>query len=111
MPKRSDRTKKTKFRKKAIGKSERVFVRGKAGKHLCALCKKALHGVPHGKVGSKVRKLSKTKRRPTALFAGTLCTKCRSLVVEESAKVEAGAKKLDAVELRLLKYVKQVKVF
>ena len=57
-----------------------------------------MHGVPHGKANAKVKKLSKTKRRPTALFAGILCTKCRSLVACEAAKIEAGAKKPKEVE-------------
>ena len=110
MPKRSDRSKKTKFRRNASGKSERIFVKGKTKKHKCALCKGVLHGVPHSKTSAEVRKLAKTKRRPTALFAGVLCTKCRSKVVVEAAKAEAGIKKIEDIELRLQKYVKQVKV-
>ncbi len=110
MPKRSDRSKKKKFRRKASGKAKPVFVRGKPGKHHCPLCKRVLHGVPHGKTSSQVRKLSKTKKRPTGLFAGVLCGKCRALVAEEAAKVEAKAKKASEVELRLRKYVEQVKV-
>ena len=109
MPKRSDRSKKKKFRRKASGNAKRIFVRGKTGKHKCALCERILHGVPHGKTSAQVRKLSKTKRRPTALFAGVLCSKCRAKAVAEAAKVEAKAKKFEDVELRLQKYVKQVK--
>ncbi len=110
MPKRSDRSKKTKFRKKTSGKAKRVFVRGKPGRQHCALCKRVLHGVPHGKNAAQVRKMSKTKRRPTGLFAGVLCSKCKVIVVAEAAKVEAGVKKPVEVELRLQKYVEQVKV-
>ncbi len=109
MPKRSDRSKKKKFRRTASGKAKRIFVKGKTGKHKCALCERILHGVPHGKTGAEVRKLAKTKRRPTALFAGVLCNKCRAKAVAEAAKVEAKAKKFEEVELRLQKYVKQVK--
>jgi len=54
MPNRSERSKKTKFKKKAIGKSKRVFVKGKTGKHHCALCTRVLHGVPHGKTPAQV---------------------------------------------------------
>ncbi len=110
MPKRSDRNKKTKFRKGGQEKSKRVFEKGKTKKHSCALCEGMLHGVPHSKRPAEVKKLAKTKRRPTALFAGILCTKCRSLVATEVAKVEAKVKTIDDVELRLQKYVKQVKV-
>jgi ribosomal protein L34E len=110
MPKKSDRSKKKKFRRKASGKSKRVFVKGKTGKHKCALCERVLHGVPHGKTSAEVRKLSKTKRRPTALFAGVLCSRCRAKAVAEAAKIKAKAKNFSEVELRLQKYVKQVKV-
>lgn len=110
MPKRSDRSKKTKFRRKAGGKSRRIFVKGKPGKHHCALCKGVMHGMPHGKTQAEVGKLSKTERRPSALFAGTLCGKCRHLVVGQAAQVEAKAKTMDDVELRLREYVKLVKV-
>ena len=54
--------------------------------------------------------MSKSKRRPSALFAGVLCSKCRTLVVEEAAKINAGAKKPSEVELRLREYVAAVKV-
>jgi len=110
MPNRSERSKKTKFRRVAGSKSKRIFVKEKTSKHKCALCKGLLHGVPHGKTSAEVGKLSKTKRRPTAVFAGILCSKCRHLVVGEAAQVEAKAKKFDDVELRLQYYVKNVKV-
>jgi len=110
MPNRSERAKKTKFRRKASGKSERAFVRGKTGKHSCTICGKVMHGTPHGKTTAEVRKLSKTKRRPTGLFAGVLCNKCRTRVAGEAAKLESKTKSLDEVEVRLRKYVEQVKV-
>jgi len=110
MPTRSDRSKKKKFRRNANGKAKVVYIRGKTGKHHCALCKGILHGVPHGKDKAQVKKLAKTKRRPTALFAGVLCSKCRAKVAVEAAKMEAGTKKLEEIELRLQNYVKQVKV-
>ena len=109
MPNRSDRTKKKKFRKTGSG-TKRIFVKDKPGKHKCALCSRVMHGTPHGKTSAEVRKLAKTKRRPTALFAGILCNKCRGNIVEEAAKVEAKAKSFDEVELILRKYVEQVKV-
>ena len=110
MPNRSERAKKTKFRKKPGAKSERVFVRGKTGKHVCAICERVMHGTPHGKTAAEVRKLSKTKRRPTGIFAGVLCNKCRAQVAGEAAKVEAGIKSIEEIELRMRKYVEQVKV-
>jgi len=110
MPTRSERSKKKKSRRRPGKTSKKVFARGKTGKRKCAVCKKVLHGTPHGKKASEVRKLSKTKKRPTGLFAGILCGKCRNLVAEEAAKVSSGSKKIGEVELRLKKYVEQVKV-
>ncbi len=110
MPKRSERGKKRKFRRRASGKAKPYFAEGKSGKNCCALCGAVLHGTPHGKSASAVRQLGKSERRPSALFAGTLCGKCRTLVVEEAAKVDCKAKKLADVELRLQPYVACVKV-
>jgi len=110
MPKRSERGKKTKFRRRPGRKAKRVFIRGKTGKHHCGLCDALLHGVPHGKKPSKVGKMSKSEKRPSAVFAGVLCTRCRTLVVEEAAKVLASIKGIDDVELRLRKYVEEMRV-
>lgn len=110
MPKRSERAKKKKFRRRPSGKAEAVYVRGKPGKHHCALCGAVLQGVPHSKTAAAVRKLSKTQRRPSALFAGTLCTKCRTIVVGEAALLNCGAKQQQDIELRLRKFVQAVKV-
>jgi len=79
----------------------------KSAKKTCALCQNALHGVPHGKRVAKVRKLSKTEKRPTALFGGTLCGTCRKQVMEEAAKVNSGAKEEFEIEFRFRPYVEQ----
>lgn len=110
MPKKSERYMKFKFRRQSKGKAKKVFVSGKSGKHHCALCEKVMHGMPHGKNKGGIARLSKTERRPSALFAGVLCNQCRAIVVAEAAKVDAGVKKKDDVELRLIKFVEQVKV-
>ena len=110
MPKRSERTKKKKFRRRPSGKAEAVYVSGKPGKHHCTLCGAVLHGMPHSKTTAEVGKLSKTQRRPSALFAGTLCTKCRTMIVQEAALLNCGAKQQQDIELRLRKFVQAVKV-
>ncbi|MBN2067807.1 MAG: 50S ribosomal protein L34e [Candidatus Diapherotrites archaeon] len=110
MVKRSDRTKKKKFRRRPSGKSKQYFVRDRGKKHHCAVCNSVLHGVPHSKKASEVKRLSKSQKRPSALFAGTLCSKCRTVVAEEAAKISAGTKKIDEVELKLRHYVERVKV-
>ena len=79
----------------------------KSAKKTCALCGNALSGVPHGKRVAQVRKLSKTQKRPTALFGGTLCAPCRKQVIVEAAKVTSGAKDEFEVEFRFRPYVEQ----
>ena len=108
MPKRSERTMKKKKVRPISGKAKTIFVKGKTGKHKCALCKGILHGTPHGKVSSEVRKMSKSERRPDVLFAGTLCNKCRKEAVEEAAKVKIGIKKTIDIDIEKRKYVQEL---
>lgn len=105
MPKPSERWKKKKKYKSRKGEMRIAYGRRKTSKHKCALCKKVMHGMPHGKTRSKTKKLSKTERRPSALFAGTLCNLCRKRIIEEAIKVKLGLKELDKVELRHKKYI------
>jgi len=107
MPKPSDRSKKEKRRKGIKGKAKRVFARGKSSKHKCNNCGRVMHGMPHGKTKAKTKKLGKTEKRASALFAGQLCNKCRAIVVEDAAKIKAGIKKKEAVNLKLKKYVEE----
>ena len=105
MSKPGDRTKKKKFRRKISKKSKVFYTREKTSKHHCAICKGVLHGTPHGKTRAKVRKLSKTERRPSVPFGGVLCTKCRTSVFEEATKVSAGSKKIEDIDLKKKNYV------
>lgn len=98
------KTKKKKKRKTSKG-SKNYFVREKTAKHKCGICNSQLHGVPHGKKVSETGKMSKTEKRPSVPFGGVLCGKCRRVVAEEQAKVENGLKKLDAVDLKVRKYL------
>jgi len=99
-----ERVKPRKFRK-TPKKTKAYAAEYKPSKHTCALCNSMLHGVPHGKRPSEVRKLSKTERRPTAIFAGMLCSKCRSLILEEAVKVKYGIKSIDDVLIKYRPYV------
>ena len=100
-----NRWKKKKKYKSRYGETRIAYVREKTSKHKCNLCGKAMHGMPHGKTRSKTRKLSKTERRPSAPFAGTLCNICRKRVIEEAIKVGAGIKELGKTELRHRKFI------
>lgn len=108
MVKRKDRYKKKKFRRTPGGKTVERRGEKKSGKHHCAVCGKVLHGVPHGKKPSKVGRLSKSQRKPTAIFAGILCSQCRTKAMEEAIKVNQKIKKMNEVELVLRNYVEAI---
>ncbi|MBN1941374.1 MAG: 50S ribosomal protein L34e [Candidatus Diapherotrites archaeon] len=94
---------KKKYLKKGKSHGQKInLVSGKSAKKTCALCKAQLHGVPHGAKTSATKKLSKTQKRPSAIFGGILCNKCRSMIAEETAKILSGKESLD---LRAKPYV------
>ncbi|MFH0954945.1 MAG: 50S ribosomal protein L34e [Candidatus Micrarchaeota archaeon] len=82
----------------------------KSAKKTCALCENALHGVPHGKRVAKVRKLSKSEKRPSVPFGGILCGPCRKQVIEEAAKVVSGTKEEFEIEFRFRPFVEQAMI-
>ncbi|MFH8080660.1 MAG: 50S ribosomal protein L34e [Candidatus Aenigmatarchaeota archaeon] len=51
----------------------------------CGKCGKVLHGVPRLR-GSKMRKLSKTEKRPERPFGGVLCSRCVKKFFAEKAR-------------------------
>lgn len=108
MPKRNQRWKHKKF-VKTVKHTKKRYIRGKSSKITCGSCGKTLHGVPHGKTKAYVGKLSKTQRRPSVIFAGTLCNKCRTIVVEEAVKVNQGIKELEDIDFAIKDYVVQVR--
>mgnify|MGYP001580841852 CR=1 FL=1 len=81
------------------------FFKGKTSKRTCGLCGHELHGVPHGKTVVQVSKLSKTEKRPSTIFGGVLCTKCRTLVVEDAAKIKTGVISLSDVSFKEKNFV------
>jgi large subunit ribosomal protein L34e len=81
-----------------------VFRRRMHGKHKCAICSGELAGVPRGKPAI-IKRLTKSKRRPTRPFGGQLCPKCTKKIVAMKAKLKLKAISVDAVPLSLRKYV------
>ncbi len=79
----------------------------KTGKHVCALCGKPLHGVPHGKRSAQVRKLSKSERRPERVFGGVLCAECTRKIIELATFVKSGEIDIKDVGMRERKFVEQ----
>ncbi len=106
MPKPGERSSGKKFVRTTGGKVAVRYVQGKSSKHRCALCKAILHGVPHGKRKAAVKKLSKSKSRPSGIFGGILCSKCRTNIIEEAIRVEHKLKDIAKVELSNREYVK-----
>jgi ribosomal protein L34E len=92
--------------KKTMSGTKREYFDGKNKKPTCAITGKSLHGVLHGTT-SMVRKHSKTQKRPSAPFGGILSGEAREQVFIELAKVIAGIKKMDDVDEKYRKYVKQ----
>lgn len=105
MPKRSERTKKKRYRRRISGKVRVDYIKGKLGKQKCAICKGVMQGVPHGKKKSEIRKLAKSKKRPSVMFGGVLCGSCRNVVFEEAIKVKHRGKKIEDVDLNIKNYV------
>ena len=108
MTKPKDKNKKKKFRKSVKGKSKVYYAKEKKAKHKCALCKNVLHGTPHSTSVGKITKLSKTQKRPSVVFGGVLCSKCRTQVTDEAIKVISKTKKGEELELKTKKYVLQM---
>ena len=102
----SDR-KKVKYRRACGGKVSVLKGRKKTSKQTCALCDGILHGVPHGKNKTGVRKLAKSERRPDVVFGGVLCTRCRKSIIVEAVKVNTGIKTIEDVGLKQKPYVLQ----
>ena len=50
----------------------------------CGSCGSVLHGIPHH-LSFRVKKLSKTERRPERAYGGVFCSKCsRKKIMERS---------------------------
>ena len=98
---------KKKYRKKGKTHGQKIkLVRGRTAKRKCGVCGKQLHGMPHGLAKCGIGQLSKTEKRPSAPFAGALCSDCRTIVAEETAKISSG-KKIEEVELRYRPFVEK----
>jgi len=90
------------YRKTPAGRIKIYFEKKqKKGKAKCALCGRTLLGT------SNQRKRGKSKKRPTAMFAGELCNICRTAVIEEAIKVAQKIKKLKSCDIAQRKYIEQ----
>jgi len=105
MPEKGKRWKKRVHYKAPSGKSRQRYKEKKGKLLVCKGCGNRLHGVPHALKKHKLGKLSKTQKRPSALFGGLLCSSCRSDVMQEAVLCMDGQKSLNQTGLREKKWV------
>jgi len=108
MPNPNDRFKKHKMARVPGGKAKRKIVKKKVGKHVCALCKGMLHGMPHGKRVFEIQKMAKTERHPSNLLASMICPTCREKVFLEAIMLKHGVIAEDQLDLRYKKYINMI---
>jgi len=95
-------------RRSPTGKPVRIYKRGKPRRRVCALCAAVLHGVPKARP-SELRKVARSGRAPTRLFAGVLCGNCVAVLVKEKTRLKSGFASEAAIPLAHLKFLKQLK--
>jgi large subunit ribosomal protein L34e len=83
--KHKSRTFRRVFKRTPSGKSKLFYLKRKPKKAHCANCGKVLAGVPRERP-YKMKKLSKTQKRPQRPFGGNLCSKCSRLLILEKAR-------------------------
>ena len=105
MPNPNLRFKKHKTIRLPSGRISRKIIKKKTKKHICALCKSPLHGMPHGKRAFEVKRLAKTQRRPENLLASMLCPNCRKQVYLNAAMLKYKVINKSDLDLRYKKYV------
>jgi large subunit ribosomal protein L34e len=68
------------------GKNVIHYKKRKPSHAICSTCKDVLKGVPRERP-YKIKKLSKTQRRPDRPFGGVLCGKCMKDKIKIQARV------------------------
>ncbi len=97
---RSRSVKKTK--KKTPGGETRAYYKSeKPSKHKCGRCGKLLAGTPN-EVPSKIKKLSKSEKKPSRPYGGNLCSNCleRLLRYQTRFEVKHGYKEYSELPLK-----------
>ena len=103
----SAKQKRKKFIRGISGRIRIVDAGKKTKKRTCNLCGKMLHGVPHGKTTAQLSRLSKSEKKPNAIFAGLLCSKCRRKAIDNAIMLNQSTKSIQNIDLELQKFAKQ----
>lgn len=85
-PRQRSRSLRRVYRKTPGGRTVVHYRRMKPSKAKCSKCGKLLKGVPRERP-YKMRKMTKTKKRPERPYGGVLCSRCmRKLMIEKARK-------------------------
>jgi ribosomal protein L34E len=109
MPSFNEKFKKHKIVKTPGGKTKRHILKKTPGKHICAISKKPLQGMPHGKRPFEVLKLTKTQRRPENLLASMISPDVRKDIYLQAVMLKYKIITNEDVDLRYLKYIDMIK--
>ncbi|HEV8289600.1 MAG TPA: hypothetical protein VGQ00_01460 [Candidatus Norongarragalinales archaeon] len=107
-PRFRSNSKKARQRRSPGGASILIYKAKKPGKATCAICFSKLNAVPNLRK-AEIRALSKTQKRPERVFGGVLCFDCTGDVLKAKTRLASGSIKREDVDLKLLKYVDQLK--
>jgi ribosomal protein L34E len=108
MPNPNKRLRKHKTLKTPSGKSTRLVKSKKTGKHVCALSRKPLNGMPHGKRVIEVSRLTKTQRRPENPLASFLAPTVRKDLYLQAVMLKYGIMDADEIDYRYKKYISMI---
>jgi len=109
MPSFNEKFKKHKTVKTPGGNTRRLILKKTPGKHICAISKKPLQGMPHSKRPYEVLRLSKTQRRPENPLASMISPDVRKDIYLQAVMLKYNIITLDDVDLRYLKYIDMIK--
>ncbi|MDD3178005.1 MAG: hypothetical protein PHR26_00640 [Candidatus ainarchaeum sp.] len=108
MPSASIRNRKLKTVRTPSGKSKIIIKKKKTNKHICAISKKPLSGMPHGKRVFEVLRMSKTQRRPENPLSSMLSSKVRDDVYLQAVMLKYNLITKDDVDYRYKKYIDMI---
>jgi len=82
------------------GRTVTHYKKKKPSKHKCGRCGKVLAGVP-SRIQSEIRKLSKSEKVPSRVYAGDLCADCVDSLIRYRTRFEVKFKYSEFSDLEL----------